>query len=86
MRQYRHKPTVISAIQLGHVTIDEFNAFMEDHDQSFTYKDGMVMDAVINTPSGRVYSVDGDYVIKGVAGEYYPCKRDIFEKTYEEET
>lgn len=26
---------------------------------------------------------DGDYVIKGVEGEYYPCKPDIFEKTYE---
>lgn len=26
----------------------------------------------------------GDYIIKGVAGEFYPCKPDIFEKTYEE--
>lgn len=25
----------------------------------------------------------GDYIIKGVNGEYYPCKPDIFEKTYE---
>lgn len=39
----------------------------------------------IGTPSGGEARVSvGDYIIKGVNGEFYPCKPDIFEKTYEE--
>lgn len=37
----------------------------------------------INTLEGTMNVSDGDYVIKGVNSEYYPCKPDIFEKTYE---
>lgn len=35
------------------------------------------------TLEGRVHVSDGDWIICGVAGEYYPCKPDIFAKTYE---
>ncbi len=38
---------------------------------------------VIKTLEGEMHVSKGDYVIKGVEGEYYPCKPDIFEKTYE---
>jgi hypothetical protein len=38
---------------------------------------------VINTLEGQMYTSPGDYIIRGVNGEYYPCKPDIFEKTYE---
>lgn len=38
----------------------------------------------INTLEGIMIVSDGDYVIKGVEREYYPCKPDIFEKIYEE--
>lgn len=37
----------------------------------------------INTLEGRHHASVGDYIIKGVNGELYPCKPDIFEKTYE---
>lgn len=37
----------------------------------------------IKTLEGLMHVSKGDYVIKGVEGEYYPCKPDIFEKTYE---
>lgn len=37
----------------------------------------------IKTLEGLMHVSKGDYVIKGVNGEYYPCKPDIFEKTYE---
>jgi len=30
-----------------------------------------------------MFATEGDYIIKGVAGEFYPCKPDIFEQTYE---
>lgn len=37
----------------------------------------------IKTLEGMMTVRDGDYIIEGVQGEYYPCKPDIFEKTYE---
>lgn len=38
---------------------------------------------VIDTLEGRMYASPGDWVIRGVAGEFYPCKPSIFEATYE---
>lgn len=38
----------------------------------------------ISTLEGDMVVTDGDYIIKGINGEFYPCKPDIFEKTYEE--
>lgn len=38
---------------------------------------------VIVTLEGNMIVSDGDYIIKGVNGEFYPCKPDIFEKTYD---
>jgi hypothetical protein len=38
----------------------------------------------IKTLEGNMAITEGDFIIKGVAGEFYPCKPDIFEKTYEE--
>jgi hypothetical protein len=38
---------------------------------------------VIETLEGDMIVSDGDYIIKGVHGEFYPCKPDIFEKTYD---
>ncbi|KKL99461.1 hypothetical protein LCGC14_1814190 [marine sediment metagenome] len=37
----------------------------------------------IRTLEGNMYASIGDFIIKGVAGEFYPCKPDIFEATYE---
>ena len=37
----------------------------------------------IDTLEGRMYASAGDYIIQGINGEFYPCKPDIFEKTYE---
>lgn len=39
---------------------------------------------VIQTLEGEMIVRRGDWVIKGVAGEFYPCKPDIFARTYEE--
>ena len=36
----------------------------------------------IQTPEGVMKALDGDYLIHGVMGEIYPCKQEIFEKTY----
>lgn len=47
----------------------------EDADNPYMY---------IETLEGTMKASVGDYIIKGVNGEFYPCKPDIFEKTYEE--
>ena len=39
---------------------------------------------IIPTLEGEHWAKDGDYIIKGIQDEFYPCKPDIFEKTYEE--
>jgi len=39
---------------------------------------------IIPTLEGDMIASTGDYIIKGVNGEFYPCKPDIFKKTYEE--
>ena len=39
----------------------------------------------IKTLEGEMIVSPGDYVIKGISNEFYPCKPDIFEKTYEKE-
>ena len=41
---------------------------------------------IINTLEGQMRAEKGDYIIKGVEGELYPCKPDIFKKTYERAT
>ncbi len=41
------------------------------------------MDMVVETLEGRMHANAGDYIITGVRGEQYPCKKDIFEETYE---
>lgn len=38
----------------------------------------------INTFEGEHYAFIGDLIIRGIKGKFYPCKPDIFEKTYEE--
>ena len=42
-----------------------------------------VYGCTIQTPEGRMHAKLGDYIIQGVNGEMYPCKPDIFLKTYE---
>ena len=48
-----------------------------------TYIDPATGDFMIRTLEGDMRATYGDYIIKGVHGEFYPCKPDIFEATYE---
>ncbi len=78
MTRYRKRPVVIEAIQWdgNKAMLGEVVAFMGYYE----YAKG---DLIINTLEGRMIASPGDYIIKGVNGEFYPCKPDIFEKTYE---
>jgi uncharacterized protein YeeX (DUF496 family) len=81
---YRKKPVVIEAVQLRDLEIPnlmEIQQFVGLGKDIFKVeKDGLI----INTLEGDMKARVGDYIIRGVQGEYYPCKPDIFKKTYEE--
>ena len=76
--QYRKKPVVIEAIQWNGNNYNEIYKFVTH------YKIYPKLDTVIiPTLEGEMTASKGDYIIKGVNGEFYPCKPDIFDKTYE---
>lgn len=78
MSKFRKKPVVIEAVQWKGENQNEIASFMGV--ASFVgYK------VEINTLEGMLTADVGDWIIKGVKGEFYPCKPDIFEVTYEPE-
>lgn len=83
-QQFRKKPVVIEAAQLGHDYDVDCEIVAWCGGRAVGSADG-IEDAVlaIDTPEGTMYASHGDYVIKGVEGEFYPCKPSIFEATYE---
>lgn len=80
MAKYRKKPVVIEAVQHNGTNYDEIKDFMKVNELVSEYL-GEVL--VIETLEGTMRADNGDYIIKGVQGEFYPCKPDIFEQTYE---
>ncbi len=87
MSRYRKIPVVIEAVQLRWGTWDE----MCDHAGVGKLSDGRPegqmegqnLALAIPTLEGVMIANEGDWIIKGVEGELYPCKPSIFEKTYE---
>lgn len=86
--RYRKKPVVIEAFQLP--AVDDWNIapFMDWAEEQglHNYTSGRDESIVIETLEGSMQADPGDWIIKGVAGEFYPCKPEIFEQTYEQET
>lgn len=84
--KYRKKPVVIEAIQFidNADRIIEIQEFLGGDTIVISYKDADNPYMYIETLEGTMKASVGDYIIKGVNGEFYPCKPDIFEKTYEE--
>lgn len=79
--KYRKKPVVVEAIHYRGKQDDSLlKSFV---DGRCLYRDGDTYKWLIATPEGDHQVSDGDYIIKGVKGEFYPCKPDIFEMTYE---
>ena len=78
MKQYRKKPIVVDAVLLTESNLDQV-AIEIGHGNCYIVRDRLF----INTLEGRMVAQPGDYVIKGVKGEFYPCKADIFEQSYE---
>ena len=84
MNRYKKKPVIIEAIQFIDTTdrIIEIQEFV-GKDLRIDYADPKNPIMKIETLEGVMNASVGDFIIKGVNGEFYPCKPDIFEKTYE---
>nr|DAO56202.1 MAG TPA: PGDYG protein [Caudoviricetes sp.] len=77
MAKYKKKPVVIEAIRFIGSNYEEIREFIG---QNTLCSD---LSIVISTLEGDMVAQKGDYIIKGVQGEFYPCKSDIFNATYE---
>lgn len=86
MPKYRKKPVVIEAI-LFNGELAPLVKFLPR--QCWDYRERGAIDSpivLIDTLEGTMQANVGDYIIKGVQGEYYSCKPDIFHMTYDEVT
>lgn len=83
MMKYRKKPVIIEAFRMG---VDYIPDWFMDKVTSNEIKLSRNLNETycyIKTLEGTMKADYGDYIIRGVNGEIYPCKPDIFEKTYE---
>ena len=83
MDKYRKKPVEIEAIQWVSDNIEQVYEMLGVGDNLIISTDEDEVKHFINTLEGKMEMSWGDYIIKGVKGEFYPCKPDIFELTYE---
>ena len=85
MAKYRKKPVVIEAIQLTNESIIEIIKWATDYIsiKIDTDENDNIIGMIIPTLEGAMQASMNDYIIKGIQGEFYPCKPDIFEQTYE---
>jgi hypothetical protein len=82
VKQFRKKPVVISAVQWTGENFEAVTEFLGDDFVGASRGPGFD-EIVIQTLEGGITASLGDWVIRGVKGEHYPCKPDIFEATYE---
>jgi len=84
--KFRTRPVVIEAMVLDGHTV-EVARWLTGHGVTFhadTHPTDAAQDVLhIETLEGTMRAEPGDWVIRGVKGEFYPCKPDIFEATYE---
>jgi len=79
MKQYRKKPVVIEAFKYNIDNRPDWFMDRVSDNTIVTFEDR----CNIKTLEGVMVGQFGDYIIKGIKGEIYPCKPDIFEMTYE---
>ena len=80
LTKYRKKPVVIEAMQYGPYTAPGLDLLMFLEHSGAYFRVGKL---IIPTLEGNMVASVGDYIIKGVKGEFYPCKPEIFAATYE---
>jgi hypothetical protein len=81
IQQFRKRPVVIEAVRLTRESGPEVWEWADS--KPFYEPDGTISGLSIFTLEGRMKADFGDWIIKGVQGEFYPIKNEIFEATYE---
>ena len=81
MQKFVKKPVVIEAIQYNGINITEIESFVGAKLPTVGLSD-VATRLVLPTLEGDMKVSKGDYVIKGIKGEFYPCKPDVFKSTY----
>lgn len=89
--KYKKKPIIIDAVQFNGLNLEEIKEFVGDKlvydiiDTAWQVGKGRPHILMkIKTLEGDMNVSEKDYIISGINGEFYPCKPDIFYKTYEE--
>ncbi len=82
MKKYRKKPIDVDAIQWTGENIDEICLFLGSNNLTIE-RSPTKNHLYFWTSQGMALAKKGDYIIKEIDGEFYPCKKDIFAKTYE---
>lgn len=77
--KFRKKPVVVEAMQFNGTNSAEVVAWSEME----WHHDDVAVAIKVRTLEGDLWANKGDWIIKGVKGEFYPCKPDIFEASYE---
>ena len=86
INKYRKKPVVIEAIQFTRHNWSEVKTFT--HNKAYNFAIPKCVDCkaycMIETLEGNMEATEFDYIIRGIDGEFYACKHNIFNKTYED--
>jgi hypothetical protein len=83
MGLFRKKPVVIEARQLPEDSRSNVWRGIASWSGGTSSQDALSPCVLIDTDEGQMMARPGDWVIKGINGEFYPCKPDIFAATYE---
>ena len=78
IKQYQKKPVTVFAVKWDGTNLLEVLSFTNN--KAMMKNDTLIIPTLEGTMAAEV----GSYIIKGVKGEYYPCREDIFDDTYEE--
>lgn len=86
--KFRKKPVVIEAVQWTGKNIEEIEIFSNSKVKYYEWyqlnESGVNKNLLsVRTLEGEMLASINDWIIKGVKGEFYPCKPDIFDATYE---
>jgi hypothetical protein len=84
MPKFRKKPVVIEAVQVTATAEAKIFEFVGGSVEAFDTNSKGLASLSIKTLEGTMTAGLGDWIIKGVKGEFYPCKDDIFRMTYDE--
>lgn len=85
--KYRKRPVIIEALKFDPTNINEIKLFVGENlicgEANIPVFSSQPQPYIIKTLKDDMIVSRGDYIIKGIKGELYPCKSDIFEQTYE---